>query len=412
MTFTLYTLGCKVNQCDGENLTLALQKAGYTEINKKSAQADIYIINTCTVTHTADKKAMQQLRRARAANPQGFVAVCGCMARMVDGTAPKIPGADLVFDTRQPSVLLDALAAWGASKHTPPQPAPESPPHRRTRAFLKVQDGCESFCAYCIVPYVRGKLTSLPIDEVISQANRLVQSGHKEIVLTGIQLAAYGKDLTTGNCAQLVAQMGTVKGLCRLRLSSLEPNIIDDEFVAALLRTPAVCDHFHLSLQSGCDKTLARMNRGYTTSQYAAAAQKLRTTFPQCAITTDIITGFPAEDDKDHEQSLEFVGQMAFARIHVFPYSRRDGTAAAAFEHQLPPEVKKARMRQMLRLDVQDKFFAKQKKQTHEVLFETPFSGHTRNYCPVRVDKAQNVNTIKNVYIIGYEAECLIGECI
>lgn len=441
MTFALHTLGCKVNQCDGDALAAALQEAGYmrTAFNTKSAPADIYIINTCTVTHTVDKKAMQTIRRVRKMNAHAFIAVCGCMTRSrTEENNAQFDIADFTFDTRQPQDLLAELSlrnlsvrdSHGAStrkKHSPrgaqmeavPSAATRSGrvPTHRTRAFLKVQDGCDRFCAYCIVPYVRGALTSLPAAQAVSQARELVRAGYKEIVLTGIQLAAYGKDkggAPRSGLVGLIEQIAGISGLPRLRLSSLEPCAVDEEFLAALARLPAVCEHFHLSLQSGCDATLARMNRRYTTTEYARTVQALRAIFPRCAITTDIIAGFPGETDADHAQSIAFVREMGFSRVHVFPFSQREGTAAASFPMQVAADIKKNRAAQMLELaaDLQREFLTAQAGMPHEVLFETPHFGHTRNYCPVRVSQAQEPNTIKNVHITGLQDEAMIGECI
>jgi threonylcarbamoyladenosine tRNA methylthiotransferase MtaB len=407
-TFAQHTLGCKVNQQDGEALAERLAQAGYVRIpfNAKTPAADIYIINTCTVTHTVDKKAMQYIRRAKRTNPQAFIAVCGCMAK----GSNTITEADVVFDTRIPEDLLTALAER-FTNHIPSHPTPYTA--ARTRAVLKVQDGCDNFCAYCIVPYVRGPLTSLPAGEAVRRAQALVQNGTKEIVLTGIQLAAYGKDnsVSGDTLNNLIRRITEVPNLHRLRLSSLEPRAIDTAFINTIKNTPNLCGHFHLSLQSGCNATLARMNRRYTTAQYKEKAQQLRQLYPQAALTTDIIVGFPGETEEDFSESLAFVTEIQFARVHVFPYSPRAGTAAATMPNQVPEPVKKARTAQMLTLAARlyTDFLHSQHNRIHEVLFETPHTGHTRNYCPVRTTTKTTPNEIHQIKITGFCAEALTG---
>jgi len=423
MTFSLITLGCKVNQCDGEALATCLLDAGYQQVPFGKYVADIYLINTCTVTHTVDKKSMQILRRTRRLNPAAFVAVCGCLARKED--VPPIEGADYVFDTRQPQGLLDLLAARFATvmPHGLHDMMDNDIPtvQNKTRVFLKVQDGCDRFCAYCIVPYVRGALSSVPIEEVTKAVATHAASGAKEIVLTGIQLAAYGHNVGENTAketlADLIRRLTRVHPMPRLRLSSLEPNAVDDDFLDAVAGNPALCAHFHLSLQSGCDATLARMARRYTTADYAQAVYALRKLYPgkgTLSLTTDIIVGFPGETEQDHETSMAFVQQMGFARVHVFPYSPRAGTVAADFADQISPEVKKTRAAQMLALaaSMQQDFLAAQVGTTTEVLFETPTAGHTRNYCTVRIAQPTTPNTLAHVSITGFDHEALIGALI
>ncbi|MCL2203577.1 MAG: tRNA (N(6)-L-threonylcarbamoyladenosine(37)-C(2))-methylthiotransferase MtaB [Defluviitaleaceae bacterium] len=405
-TFAVRTLGCKVNQCDADALCARLGEAGYVPVAfGPSHTADIYIVNTCTVTKTVDRKSLQMIRRARRMNPKAFVAVCGCGARL-SGEMQTLGEVDFVFDARKPEDLLGALGAWNAlpSGTASPQPG-------KTRAFLKVQDGCDRFCAYCIVPYARGGVVSTPTEEILGKAAALVRGGTKEIVLTGIQLAAYGKD-TQETLPGLIRRVAGIPSLGRLRLSSLDPWAVNADFLQAVGETQALCDHFHLSLQSGCDATLMRMNRRYTTLDYARAVEGLRAIRPNAAITTDIIVGFPGETDADHAQSLAFARETRFARIHVFPYSLREGTAAAKMPHPVPAPLKKARNAQMLALAAQSKaqFLAAQVGRPAEILYETPHQGHTRNYCLVRTPQAAPVNTLATVHITGQDNHMLKGE--
>jgi len=397
-TFALHTLGCKVNQCDGDALAAQLCEAGCTQV-PFTHTADMYIVNSCTVTATVDKKSLHLLRRARRLNPSAFIALCGCLTQ--NAPAEKLHEADFIFDTRTPEALLEKL---GGS--TPPAGV-TSLNTARTRAFLKVQDGCDRFCAYCIVPYVRGTLTSMPIAQAVARAQVLTAAGTKEIVLTGIQLAAFGKDNGEALPDLIRAVSATTP---RLRLSSLEPQAVTNDFLHAIDH-PNVCDHFHLSLQSGCAETLAQMNRHYTPDNYARAAAAIRQLHPHAALTTDIIVGFPGETDADFEASCGFVQQMRFARVHVFPYSPRAGTKAAARHDQISSPVKKARVAAMMAIaaSAQQQFLAAQVNRTHAVLWETPTSGHTRNYCLVRAQQAVP-NTVTQLHITGFDPEALIGE--
>lgn len=475
--FALHTLGCKVNQCDGDALAARLEEAGYVRVafDGKEAAADIYIINTCTVTHTVDKKSMQYIRRARRMNVDAFVAVCGCMVNhkntaavegsdvnniavieraddnnniaieSADNSTAAIEGADFVFDTRAPEGLLEKLAErfaprgdvtagvpqgkfysqGTAHENSSHKPIYENDSHKpvhentysqeaaRTRAFLKVQDGCDRFCTYCIVPYVRGTMSSMPIEEAVYHIGCLVAGGYKEIVLTGIQLAAYGKNDNSQCLPALIRAVVTVPGLSRLRLSSLEPQAVTQNFLDAV-SNPVVCGHFHLSLQSGCDVTLARMNRRYSTADYTKTAAALRALHPAAALTTDVIVGFPGETEEDFQQSVGFVKQMGFARVHVFPYSPRTGTKAADMPRQVAAATKKARTHTLLAIaaELRHAFLAAQVDRTHEVLFETPTTGYTRNYCPVHISRAVSPNTLAHVYITGSDEEVLKGEQI
>jgi len=405
----VHTLGCKVNQCDSEALIALLTDIGCVICNFNQI-ADIYIINTCTVTHASDRKSKQIIRRAKKLNPAAKVAVCGCMVQK-DPTTLNELGVDYIFDARKPEEFIQEIA---------PLSLPEKQSntnHLRTRAFIKIQDGCDRFCSYCIVPYVRGKPISRSIQDILAEAESQIKKGAQEIVLTGIQVSSYGDDTKDGTLATLISKISSLISLKRLRLSSIDPCAINDDFLAAVANSPAICDHFHLSLQSGCDTVLARMNRRYTSAEYTNAAQQLRKIFPNVALTTDIIVGFPGETDDEFYQSLTFAKKIGFARIHVFEYSKREGTAAATFANQTSDKIKSERGEKTRALAkmLQTRFYDAQVNKIVPVLFETrtaqnKWQGHTSNYCPVQVISNKNLaNTIHYVEIINYTQDYLIG---
>jgi len=412
LTVAAHTLGCKVNQCDTDAVLALLANIGYI-IGKFSQAADIYIINTCTVTHTSDKKSRQIIRRARKQNPVAFVAVCGCMAKNDPTIANKL-GVDFIFDARKPDDFIKEISKLYGESTTAPQ---DTALKKRTRSFVKIQDGCNRFCSYCIVPYVRGEPVSRPVAEILAEIDAHITNGVQEIVLTGIQVASYGEDLASENLPSLICKLSDIKSIKRLRLSSIEPYAITDEFIAAMANSAILCDHFHLSLQSGCDTTLARMNRRYTTSEYIVAIKRLRKLRPNAAFTTDIIVGFPGETDEEFYQSLAFVRKMGFSRIHVFEYSRRTGTPAADFENQVQDIIKTKRSKKMRNLAaaLQQEFLLRQVGTTQSVLFESQtegyWYGHTNNYCPVTVASDTNLtNTIRHIVITGHDGDGLIGK--
>ena len=431
-----HTLGCKVNHCDTESVLARLAGIG-CKIGKFNEAADIYIINTCTVTHASDKKSRQIIRRAKKTN--SAVAICGCMAKRDPKTSQEL-GVDFVFDARNPDDFINKIKMRiGANT------ADTYKPKERTRSFIKIQDGCDRFCAYCIVPYVRGNPVSRPMPEIVDEINSNIALGACEVVLTGIQIASYGEDLeresqkeknremVSALCTSqpeaslqknrkrpslpnLITELSGIVGLKRLRLSSIEPYAITDEFVAAVASSPILCDHFHLSLQSGCNATLARMNRRYTTEQYAKAVQRLQEHLPNAAFTTDIIVGFPGESEEEFNESLAFVKQMKFARIHVFEYSSRQGTPAALFDNQVSENIKTQRSRKIreLALELQNNFFCLQTGTVQSVLFESQklgkWHGYTNNYCPVVLDYDADIsNTIHQIKIVGHNKNELLG---
>ena len=350
----LHNLGCKVNSYELEAMQQALENAGYRIVPFEPG-ADVYVINTCTVTNIADRKSRQMLHKARGMNPDAVVVAVGCYAQVRGKELEKDPAIDLIIGSDRKGDLVQELERYfaGGGRRTDTSEIRKDRTIEKletdraeghTRAFLKVQDGCNQFCSYCIIPYARGRVRSRKITDVVQETERLAASGVQEVVLTGIHLCSYGKDLGEGeDLSALIRAVHQVEGICRIRLGSLEPGSIDEAFVKNLAELPKVCPHFHLSLQSGCSRTLQRMNRKYTPEEFARTCELLRRYFRHPAICTDIITGFPGETEEDFEECRSFVEKMHFFETHIFPYSRREGTRAAAFPDQIPEAVKKER---------------------------------------------------------------------
>ena len=350
----LHNLGCKVNSYELEAMQQALENAGYRIVPFEPG-ADVYVINTCTVTNIADRKSRQMLHKARGMNPDAVVVAVGCYAQVRGKELEKDPAIDLIIGSDRKGDLVQELERYfaGGGRRTDTSEIRKDREIEKletdraeghTRAFLKVQDGCNQFCSYCIIPYARGRVRSRKIADVVQETERLVASGVQEVVLTGIHLCSYGKDLGEGeDLSALIRAVHQVEGICRIRLGSLEPGSIDEAFVKNMAELPKVCPHFHLSLQSGCSRTLQRMNRKYTPEEFSQTCALLRRYFRHPAICTDIITGFPGETEEDFEECRSFVEKMHFFETHIFPYSRREGTRAAAFPDQIPEAVKKER---------------------------------------------------------------------
>lgn len=376
------TVGCKLNQAESQLLARQFARAGYRLVAPGDG-ADVYILNTCTVTHVADGKCRRLLKSARRRNPGALVVAMGCYAQRARQELSKIKGVDLVLDNSQKMELLTYLEQLGHLVR-PETASPQA--DFRTRALVRVQDGCNKFCTYCIVPLVRGREKSVPLDRVIAEVRELVADGYKEVVLTGTEVGAYNHDGIGLN--ELLRHILDETGVARLRLSSLQPQEITPELVG-LWQDQRLCRHFHLSLQSGSDSVLKRMNRGYTTAEYQRAVDLVREAVPSVAITTDIMVGFPGETDAEFEESYNFAKQMDFARIHVFSYSPRPGTQAADMPRQVETNLKRERSQRMLALareclrDFRQKFLG----QTLMVLWEKEsgglWSGLTDNYIRV-----------------------------
>ena len=361
------TLGCKVNSYETEGMRELFLKAGAVE-TEFSEEADVYVVNTCSVTNMADRKSRQMLHRAKKKNPDALVVAAGCYAQAAGEKLSEQEGIDLVVGNNQKARIAEltaealtkkqerfcALLDIGKEKEY--EELPIETVTERTRAYIKIEDGCNQFCSYCIIPYVRGRVRSRAEEEILSEISRLVKAGYKEVVLTGIHLSSYGLaqfDATLANASEtekkelpllaLLKKVQNIDGIERIRLGSLEPRIMTEGFVRELSSLSKVCPHFHLSLQSGCDATLKRMNRKYTTAEYGQAVEYLRRYFDRPAITTDIIVGFPGETEEEFEETIGFAEKTAFSQIHIFKYSRRGGTVADRMEHQVPEQVKTER---------------------------------------------------------------------
>lgn len=380
-TVALDSLGCKLNQAEIQSLARQLEAAGYRLVDA-DAKSDIYILNTCTVTHVADRKSRHLLRMARRRNPKARLIAIGCYAHRAPDELNKIEGVELVLGNDQ---KMNLLALLGDLKQTTAVP---SGPHaaRRTRAFLKIQDGCKNFCAYCIVPYVRKRELNVPADSVIALVKGFVANGYREVVLTGTEIGGYKSNDT--NLMGLIKRILAETPLPRLRLTSLQPHHITPDLIG-LWRDSRLCSHFHLSLQSGNDAVLKRMNRRYTIAEYRYAVELIRKIVPDAAITTDVIVGFPGETDAEFKATLDFCREMQFARSHVFPFSPRPGTTAATMPHQISDVVKKERSNRMLALSRESVKVFQQHYigQTLDVLWEQRsqgvWSGLTGNYIKV-----------------------------
>ena len=362
MRVAIYTLGCKVNQYETQALETELERRGHTLV-PFTGEADAYIINTCTVTAVSDQKSRQTIRQARKRAPRAVVAVCGCYAQ----TAPEAVRAlevDLVMGTGERMAFLDALEDLARARQAQPLVRVDDALRRRTyerlsagglegrtRAMLKVEDGCVNFCTYCIIPYARGPIRSLPLADAVCEAKRLAGEGYRELVLTGIEISSWGADFRDGSALiDLVEALCAAAPECRVRLGSLEPRTVTEEFCRRAAALPNLCPHFHLSLQSGCDATLRRMGRKYDCARYYESVKLLWDFFDRPGITTDLIVGFPGETEEEFAQTLAFLSRCAFSAMHIFPYSRRSGTPAASMPGQCPNAVKQARARQAAQL--------------------------------------------------------------
>ena len=413
MKIGFYTLGCKVNQYETQALEQLFSKRGHSIVPFED-EADVYIINTCTVTAVSDKKSRQIIRRARKTAPDAVIAVCGCYPQthpedmdalgvdLVSGTGDRLGFVELTeqtFRERRPINALD-----DAMKRLAFEVLPAGGLEGRTRAMLKVEDGCVNFCSYCIIPFARGRIRSLPLNEAVGQAQALVQQGYREIVLTGIEISSWGQDLRDGtSLIDLIEAVCQAAPDCRIRLGSLEPRTITEEFCVRAAKLFNLCPHFHLSMQSGCDSVLSRMNRRYDTARYYESVAFLRQFFDRPAITTDLIVGFPGETEEEFGQTLEFIRKCAFAAMHVFPYSKRPGTPAAKMAGQVPNAVKEDRARRAAEAAAQmeQDYLARFMDHPLPVLFEEEkdglWLGHTPNYIPVAV-KGENLhNQVRDV---------------
>ena len=429
MKVKFVTLGCKVNQVESEAMREALLAAGFQEA-AGGETADVVVVNSCTVTATSDQKARQALRREKKRNPGAVAVLTGCWPQAFPQEAQEFLEADVVLGTARRGDLVPRLLEYLSTKQRVVDIAPHekgekfeklsiSAMHGRTRAFVKIEDGCDRFCSYCIIPYARGRVRSKPLEDIREEAARLGEAGYKEVVLTGINLPAYGKDLG-GDLCDAVEAACAAPGILRVRLGSLEPEQLTPPVIARLAAQEKLCPQFHLSLQSGCDETLRRMNRHYTTAEYRQIVGDLRKAFPNCAVTTDIMVGFAGETEEEFAKSLAFAKEIAFAKVHVFAYSRRPGTRAYDMPGQVPNREKERRSREMIAatLETQRAFFAAQTGRVEEVLFEQErdrnvYEGYTRNYTPVRVASAAPLQgQVRQVRLTQALEDFCLGELV
>ena len=423
-----FALGCKVNQYESEAIAELFQEKGY-EIVSIDEEADVYVINTCTVTNFGDKKSRQLIRKVKRQNENAIVAVVGCYAQTAPQELVKVEGVNLVIGTKDRAQIVEMVENYktenGVENHVSDimkervfEPLSIQKLANRTRAYLKIQDGCSQYCSYCIIPYARGPIRSRDPQDVLAEVKRLAENGFKEVVLTGIHVASYGKDRHDTSLLEILRQVHEVEGIERIRFSSIEPNVVTEEFAQAIADMPKVCDHFHLSLQSGCDKTLKEMNRKYDTEKYRQAAATLRKYLPEVALTTDIIAGFPGETEEDFQASYDFAKEIGFAKIHAFPYSPKKGTPAAARKDQLLNAVKAERSHRLIELSdkMADDFIQGYVGREVEVLYERAigegvYEGHTTNYIKVKGTSDRDLtNVICKTKITKAENEELFGE--
>lgn len=427
MRIAFHTMGCKVNQYETQAMRRIMETAGYEtyEFSADDPQCDALVINSCTVTGESDRKLRQFIRRSKRIIPANAALVLtGCMPQAYPEQAAKTE-ADIVLGNANRRDILVQLETFFAQRQRILQTKPHTSTYEplsidafqgRTRAFIKIQDGCNRFCSYCIIPYARGRVRSRSPEDIRAELERLAQKGYKEVVLVGINLTAYGQDCDL-TIADAVEAACSVEGLARVRLGSLEPDFITDETIKRLKKQPKLCPQFHLALQSGCDATLKRMNRHYTTEEYAALCNRLREHFPNCAITTDIMVGFPGESESEFDASCEFAKRIGFSRVHVFAYSRRPGTHADRLPGQVSKDMKTKRSKTMITLcnktayDYAEAYVGK----TVNVLLETPIEvgvvdGHTDTYLHVIAKTDKPSGSMIRVSISSCKGDTLYGE--
>ena len=426
-TVAFHTLGCKTNQYETNAMMQQFINAGYSIVSFEE-KADIYIINTCTVTNMSDRKSRQALRRAKQNNSDAIVVATGCYVQASKDEVSKIEEIDLCLGINEKNEIVKHVESF--IKNHKKEAITADVMHQkefldfgmvtaleRTRAAIKIQDGCDRFCSYCIIPFARGRVRSRKIDSVINEVQALARNGIKEIVLTGIHIASYGKDLDENiTLLDLIIELNKIEGLERIRLGSLEPTLLTKEFIENIKPLEKLCHHFHLSLQSGCDETLKRMNRRYTTKEFKEIVMDLRNAFEDAILTTDIIVGFPGESEEEFKTTYIFLKKINFYKMHVFPYSQRRGTKAAVMENQIDANKKEERSKLLIELSNKneqaylDTYIGK----NVEVLFEQTegdlIKGHTMNYLEVAVDMEQaSENDLKDVTIIKRDNLKLIG---
>ncbi len=416
----LRNLGCKVNAYETEGMQQLLEQAGY-EIVPFEEIADIYIVNTCSVTNIADRKSRQMLHRAKKQNPEALVVAVGCYVQTAEAELREDAAVDLLIGNNRKKDLLTILKAYeegteddniidiNHTKEYENMTVTKTAEH--TRAYVKVQDGCNQFCSYCVIPYARGRVRSRKSEDVCAEIRELAEAGYREVVLTGIHLSSYGIDLEGENLLTLIQDVHEIEGIHRIRLGSLEPRIITPKFATALSKMPKFCPHFHLSLQSGCDATLKRMNRRYSAEEYEESCRLLRETFSHPALTTDVIVGFPGETEEEFAETVAFLKRIRLFETHVFKYSRRKGTRAAVMENQVPEPVKNARSHVLLGMDAEHsrQYMEELRGQTAELLMEERITidgveyqvGHTKEYIRAAIRDEKDLTNQEVRVILG-----------
>lgn len=424
------SLGCKVNQYETNAMIQTFLSHGY-EIVEFDEIADVYIVNTCTVTSIADRKSRQMLRRAKELNKESIVVACGCYAQVATDDLNKMQEVDLVVGNNEKKDIFEIVTKYMDEKYKEDYVSDvmykeeyvEFGPTtytEKTRAVIKVQDGCDRFCSYCLIPFARGHIRSRAIGNVIEEVKKIVDKGFKEVVITGIHIASYGRDFKDGtSLIDLLEKINEIDGLQRIRLGSIEPIIMTEDFIDRLSKLEKICDHFHLSLQSGCTETLKRMNRRYTAEEFLFATERLRAKFPNAALTTDIIVGFPGETEEEFEETYDFLKKIKFYRMHVFKYSPRKGTKAAVMPNQIDGKTKEVRSKKLIELSQNNEL---EYNESHisdevEVLFEERegdyYKGHTKNYILVKYKTEDELeNCILKLKVVSANKDYLIAEQI
>ncbi len=426
MKVFFHTLGCKVNQYETQEMREQLKKNGY-EITDDENVANIFVINSCTVTSESDRKTRQCVRHYKKKHPESTVVLTGCMPQSFPEMAEKLTEADIVLGNKNNKLLVSSLNEYFGEccrvLHLEQHQSGEalvssgiSDFEERTRATLKIEDGCDRFCSYCIIPKARGRVRWKAIEDIKSEVNSLADNGYREIVLVGINLSAYGKGSEI-NLADAVFAVAENEKIERIRLGSLEPDHITDELIEKLAKCKKLCPQFHISLQSGCDKILKKMNRHYTSDEYFALCQKLRKEFSDCTLTTDIMVGFPHENDEDFEITKAFAEKVGFEKIHIFPYSRRSGTVADRMDNQVEKSVKAQRVSELSKVadEIRNEFLKAQIGKTVSVLIEGKqrdgeYFGYTPNYTPVKINSEVEIGKIIDIEIISVNDEYCIGK--
>ena len=425
---SFYTLGCKVNQYETNAMIQKFKEAGYEIVDMNNDISDICVVNTCTVTNMSDRKSRHELRKVKDKNKKAIIVATGCYAQVSKTELEEMPEIDIVLGNTEKSDIVKYVEEFINNKEKIVEiddigmqkefsEMGQITYTEKTRAVIKVQDGCNQFCSYCIIPYARGRVRSRKSEEVIKEIEKIAQKGIKEVVITGIHISSYGRDFNNPNgLIELLEKINNIDGIQRIRLGSLEPKIITEEFVQRLTKLDKMCHHFHLSLQSGCDETLKRMNRKYTTQEFREIVNRLRKYYDDVILTTDIIVGFPGETDEEFNKTFEFLKEIKFYKMHVFPYSKRKGTRAAEMENQVDGNIKEQRSKILIDLSNknQKEYNASLMGKKVEVLFEDRdeeyYKGHTQNYILVKYKTNENLdNILREVEVINADIDFVLA---